>query len=105
VVFGFDFKVFVQLVIHFIVRGVLGRTYLYCGTRPIEPFSGGRRFCFLLTRKPFLHFWRREPFLEEGAVSGGGSRFWRREPFLEEEAVSASVEGEGAPFIEYGVRR
>jgi hypothetical protein len=33
-------------------------------------------------------------FLEEGAVSGGGSRFWRREP----------VSGGGSPFLEEGAR-
>jgi hypothetical protein len=75
VVFNFDFKVFVQLTIHFIVRKMLGKTYPYCGTRPKSLFLEEEAV-----------FWRREPFLEEGAV------FWRREPFS----------GRGSRFLEEG---
>jgi len=81
-VFDFDFKVFVQLTIHFIIRKMLKKTYLHYGIRPKSHFLKGDVFCFLLTRMPFLRFWRRKPFLEEAAVSGRGSRFWRKEPFL-----------------------
>jgi hypothetical protein len=139
-IFGFNFKVFVQLAIYFMIRGCL-EEFISIVEHVLRAISEGRRFLLPVNEEAVsalleegARFWRREPvsgggspflegarfwrepfleeevvsaFLEEGAVSGGGSRFWRGEPFLEGGAVSGggSRFWRRKPFIEYGVRR
>jgi hypothetical protein len=98
----------VQLAIYFIVRECL-KEFISIMKYVLRAISEGKRFLLPVNEEAVFtlleegavsgggsRFWRKEPFLEEGAVSGGGSRFWRRKPFLEEKAVSVSVEGEGS---------